>query len=90
MDGLRAAQSQMRLLSELKSAEKKFKIFHIDGQVIAPEKPFAPKKSMILALGLFMGLCLGVFTALVRTGVVKQLMSDDGTSNTPAYATKNL
>lgn len=45
---------------------------------------------MILALGLFMGLCLGVFTALVRTGVVKQLMSDDGTSNTPAYATKNL
>ncbi len=90
VDGLRAAQSQMRLLSELKSAEKKFKIFHIDGQVIAPEKPFAPKKSMILALGLFMGLCLGVFTALVRTGVVKQLMSDDGTSNTPAYATKNL
>ncbi|WP_157898408.1 GNVR domain-containing protein [Acidovorax carolinensis] len=90
VDGLRAAQSQLRLLSELKTAEKKFKIFHIDGQVIAPEKPFAPKKSIILALGLFMGLCLGVLTALVRTGVIKQLMAADDTSNTPAYATRNL
>ena len=84
VDGLRAAQSQLRLLSELKTAEKKFKIFLIDGQVIAPEKPFSPKKSIILAMGLFMGLCLGVLTALVRTGVLKQLMAADGTSSTSA------
>ncbi|WP_155885224.1 LPS O-antigen chain length determinant protein WzzB [Acidovorax sp. JHL-9] len=90
VDGLRAAQSQLRLLSELKTAEKKFKIFHIDGQVIAPEKPFSPKKSIILALGLFMGLCVGAFTALVRTGVLKQLMAAEETPTTTVYATRNM
>lgn len=89
VEGLRATQSQLRLLEELEPAKKKFKIFHIDGEILAPIKPFSPKKSLALALGLFMGLFLGIFTALVRTGVIRQMLSADEPSSARSSATRH-
>ncbi len=89
VEGLRATQSQLRLLEELEPAKKKFKIFHIDGEILAPIKPFSPKKSLALALGLFMGFFLGIFTALVRTGVIRQMLSADEPSSARPSATRH-
>lgn len=76
VDGLRQTQAQMNLLKELKPAERKFKIYHIDGEVIAPLKPVFPKKSLFWGVGLFLGLALGTLISLIRTGLLRQLLSD--------------
>lgn len=77
VDGLRAAQAQINLLKEQHPDERQFSMFRIDGDIVTPEKPVAPKKSLILALGLVLGLMLGFFVALVRTGILRQMMQEE-------------
>jgi chain length determinant protein (polysaccharide antigen chain regulator) len=76
IDGFRQAQAQLNLLKELKPGEKNFKIFHIDGEVIAPLKQVYPKKSAFLSLGLFLGLAAGILLALIRSGLLQQLFKE--------------
>lgn len=85
VDGLRQAQGQINLLKELKPAERKFKIYHIDGEVIAPLKPVFPKKSLFWGIGLFLGLALGTLIALIRTGLLRQLLSDSDDQEREIY-----
>ena len=80
VDGLRAAQAQLNLLKEQAPGEKQFSIFHVDGEIIQPLKPVFPKKSLIMGLGLFLGLVLGVLAALIRTGTLQRLLSESQAS----------
>lgn len=76
IEGLRQSQAQLNLLKELKPGERNFKIFHIDGDVVAPLKPVFPKKSMFLGLGLFLGLAIGALIAMIRSGLLQQLLTE--------------
>lgn len=80
VDGLRATQAQLNLLKEQAPGDKQFKIFHIDGEIIEPLKPVFPKKSLIIGIGLFLGLALGMLAALVRTGTLQRLLSESQSS----------
>ncbi len=46
-----------------------------DLPALVPAAPIKPKKSLIVALGLILGLMVGVFTALIKTAVEKRRVS---------------
>ena len=69
-----------RLLKELNPKEKNFKIFHIDGEVLVPLKPVFPKKSLFLGAGLFLGLSIGFLIALIRSGLLRELLSESSSA----------
>jgi chain length determinant protein (polysaccharide antigen chain regulator) len=77
VNGLRAAQSQLRLLKEHQAAGSDFNIYHVDGQVAAPEQSKSPKPLLILMLGGVLGGLLGGLLALWREGVLQRLLRDD-------------
>lgn len=77
IEGLRQTQAQLNLLKELKPAQKNFKIFHVDGEVVTPLKPTFPKKSVFLGLGMFAGLAVGFLIALTRSGLLRKLLTED-------------
>ncbi|OHX22077.1 GumC family protein [Chromobacterium sphagni] len=54
---------------------------------VPPELKSKPKRSLIMALGLFAGLCLGVLTALLRDRLVKQ--QEQGRQREMVLAMKN-
>ncbi|MGD9756501.1 MAG: hypothetical protein AB7U71_03140 [Comamonas sp.] len=74
IDGLRQTQAQLNLLKELDPAATNFKIFHIDGEVNVPLKPRSPNKSLYLAIGLLLGLAIGFLIAMVRSGLLRELL----------------
>jgi chain length determinant protein (polysaccharide antigen chain regulator) len=74
IDGLRHTQAQLNLLKELDPAATNFKIFHIDGEVNVPLKPRSPNKSLYLAIGLFLGLAIGFLIAMIRSGILRDLL----------------
>lgn len=73
VEGLRAAQAKLSQLREIEPQKRQFKIFHVDGELLAPEKPIFPKKSLVLSMGLVLGLLLGVVAAIWRSGVMRTL-----------------
>lgn len=87
VDGLRSVQAQLRLLKEFKPEQRKFRIFHVDGAIIAPEKPVSPKKLLYLAAGLLLGLTLGMTIALARSGMLRLLFANDEQVRNESLAT---
>lgn len=73
MDGLRDAQTKLKLLKQQKPEEQKIQMLRIDGDVFEPVSPFFPKKSIFLAIGLFFGAGLGFLWALKNSGIFKRM-----------------
>lgn len=42
------------------------KMFHMDGSIMTPQTPISPKKYLVIATGLLVGLLLGSFMAITR------------------------
>lgn len=76
VEGIRASQAQLNLLKERNPEKSNFKIYHVDGAISKPEKAVFPKKSLILGLGLFLGVMTGIFAALLRKGVLQRLIRE--------------
>ncbi|NMF90629.1 Wzz/FepE/Etk N-terminal domain-containing protein [Aromatoleum petrolei] len=69
--GLREAESRLRMLKAIELDPKTFKVFNVDGDIVVPEKPVAPKKSLVLVLAAVLGLLGGVTLAFVADFVTK-------------------
>lgn len=69
--GLRDAESRLRLLKEIKLDPDAVRMFRIDGKVIEPVKPAAPKKTLILTLATVLGLMGGIMVCFVAEFVAK-------------------
>lgn len=69
--GLRETEAKLRLLQEINPDPKTFRMFNIDGEIVAPEKPFKPKKRLVLALAAVLGVMGGVMLAFVAEFVTK-------------------
>ncbi len=82
IEGFRQTQAQLNLLRELNPQEKNFKIFHIDGEMEVPANPIFPKKSIFLGVGLFLGLAIGFLIALIRSGLMRELLSEPISAST--------
>lgn len=70
--GLREAESRLRMLKAIELDSKAFKVFNADGEIIAPVKPVAPKKLLVLVLAAVLGVIGGVMLAFVAEFVAKQ------------------
>lgn len=73
MDGLREAQTKLKLLKQQKPEEQNIHMFRIDGDIFEPVTPFFPKKSIFLVIGLFFGAGLGFLWALKNSGIFKRM-----------------
>lgn len=69
--GLREAESRLRVLKSLQFDEAAFKVFNSDGEIIVPEKPVAPKKTLVLVLAAVLGLVGGVLLAFASEFAVR-------------------
>ena len=85
IDGLRQTQAQLNLLKELDPAATNFKIFHVDGEVNVPLKPRSPNKSLYLAIGLFLGLAIGFLIAMIRSGILRELLLEAEPNSQSAF-----
>lgn len=83
LDGLRATESQLRLLEELQAKQPDFSLYHLDGQISAPENPSSPKSTLILLTGILAGTLLGSLIALWREGILQRFLRDE--SDTPYF-----
>jgi len=59
-----------KAMFQLKKAE--FTAFNLAYPIVKPTKPVAPKKSLILAVSIVLGLILGIFMALIRSASKKR------------------
>ena len=66
LDGVREIQAKLKALGEQKFAENTVGMYRIDGPLQEPAKPVSPKKSLMVAIGLLLGLLGGVVFAFVR------------------------
>lgn len=63
---LRSLQERLQFLKAMDAVPQKTAVFAQDGPTQIPDRPIKPKKTLILALGMVLGVMLGVFVALVR------------------------
>ena len=63
---LRSLEEQYSLLTGFQISGKNVAVAHQDGPVVTPDQPIKPKKALILALGVLLGIMVGFFTALAR------------------------
>ncbi|MDR7281947.1 chain length determinant protein (polysaccharide antigen chain regulator) [Pseudomonas corrugata] len=63
---LRMLQAKYDFYHNLESSILKVEVFRTDGLVELPDSPIKPQKSLIVSLGLVLGLIFGVAVALVR------------------------
>ena len=61
IEGLRDWQQEVSRLKQIQFAPKQFQPFTLDGAVNKPDSPIKPKKTLVLALSIVLGLFLGVF-----------------------------
>lgn len=87
VDGLRTAEAQLRLLKEHQTVKREFSIYHVDGQIIAPEQAKSPKPMLILLLGCLLGGLAGLLLALWREGILQRLLRDAGDNATSVHKT---
>ncbi|MGV8842861.1 MAG: LPS O-antigen chain length determinant protein WzzB [Pseudomonas sp.] len=71
IDDLRSLQEKLKMFESMKPDREQVAVFRQDGQVVVPDRPIKPKKSLIVALGLVLGGMAGVFIALVRVMLKK-------------------
>lgn len=72
--GLREAESRLRVLKSIEIDPKAFRIFNADGEIIAPIKPVAPKKGVVLALAAILGVMGGIMLAFGAEFVARARM----------------
>lgn len=70
---LRGIENQMDFLRKIDVNPDNVSVFTFDSPALVPETPVAPKKMLILALGLILGAMLGVLIGLVRGFVAKRV-----------------
>ena len=61
IEGLRDWQQEVSRLKQIKFTPEQFRPFTLDGAVNKPNSPDKPKKTLVLALSIVLGLFLGVF-----------------------------
>ena len=59
--GLREWQQEVSRLKQIQFTPEQFQPFTLDGAVNKPNSPIKPKKTLVLALSIVLGLFLGVF-----------------------------
>jgi chain length determinant protein (polysaccharide antigen chain regulator) len=59
-------QANLNLYKNINLSTENVKMFRMDGPVAAPISPVAPKKGLILALSVLIGLMIAVFLVLMR------------------------
>jgi chain length determinant protein (polysaccharide antigen chain regulator) len=72
ISGMRDLQERLNYLQSIKFDENKLKVVRIDEPAVAPEAAIKPKKRLIVAVALVLGVMLGVFAALIRGAVRKR------------------
>ncbi|MBI1423161.1 MAG: hypothetical protein GC149_06820 [Gammaproteobacteria bacterium] len=68
---LREKQNQLLKLAQVKFKPASFHPYRLDGEIVAPDHPIKPKKSLVLLLGGILGLFLGIFAAFIVEFLVK-------------------
>ncbi|KAB0550298.1 chain-length determining protein [Pseudomonas argentinensis] len=63
---LRNLQEQHALYASLRIQPERVAVYRLDGTFETPDEPIKPKKSLILILGIVLGLVLGSFAALIQ------------------------
>ncbi|MNE65200.1 hypothetical protein D3C80_1606600 [compost metagenome] len=63
---LRELQDRYELFKSLQVRPAAVQVYRVDGDVKEPDSPIKPKKLLVIALGLFAGLGLGLIVALAR------------------------
>lgn len=66
---LRGLQEQIAFMEKLLVDPNKLNVARIDLLAETPDKPIKPKKALIVAVAMVLGLMLGVFIALIRSAV---------------------
>ncbi|AVD94319.1 hypothetical protein C4Q27_18795 [Pseudomonas sp. SWI36] len=66
VNNLREREEQVAVYRSLKVSPDQFSVYRQDGVVEIPERPIKPRKALLVAVGIFAGLFLGIFIALVR------------------------
>lgn len=64
--GLRTLEEKHELYASIRAADLKVGVFRQDGDVLIPDEPIRPKKSLIIFLGVAFGGLLGGLFAVVR------------------------
>ncbi|VVN16094.1 Chain length determinant protein [Pseudomonas fluorescens] len=63
---LRTLQTKSRFYTELESNIRNVQVFRMDGEIILPENPVYPKKTIIIVLAAVLGLIIGMVIAFLR------------------------
>ncbi|WP_119688447.1 LPS O-antigen chain length determinant protein WzzB [Pseudomonas sp. PGPR81] len=66
IDNLRQLQVRQRFYDDLNAQPREVEVYRLDGVIDQPEFPVKPRKGLIIAVGLLVGLMLGSLVALVR------------------------
>lgn len=72
---LRQSQESLAFYRTLEIDPATVAVYRQDGIVETPDRPVKPRKLLIMALGLIVGLGLGIFVALVRFFLVEKVAS---------------
>ncbi|MCZ2105371.1 MAG: hypothetical protein LC137_13450 [Burkholderiales bacterium] len=69
IDGLREAQARLSALKAQQLEGKEIGMYRIDGQLLKPARPVFPKKLLMVAIGLLIGLFAGVVLAFTKNAM---------------------
>ncbi|MDT4867655.1 G-rich domain on putative tyrosine kinase [compost metagenome] len=73
-------------LEELKVDFSRLQLVHVDQIATTPQDPVKPRKTLILAVGLVLGLMLGTSIALVRSVVLRSRIPAEEMREIPVYS----
>jgi len=68
---LRNTQARLRQLNSIQLDSKSERVFNADGEILVHAKPVAPKKALIVALAVVLGLICGIAVAFAAEFLVK-------------------
>lgn len=69
IDGLRELEAKLKALKGQDFVDKSVGMYRIDGQLLEPADPVFPKKSLMLAGGLIIGLFFGIISVLAKNAI---------------------
>lgn len=70
---LRDIENQLDFLQKIDVNPDNVSVYTLDSSALVPETPIKPKKQIIFALGFTAGLLLGIFAAIIRRILIKDL-----------------